>query len=1037
MKKLDKNTFLRSFKVFSENSFDIFLGSGASVSSGIPTGRELIWHFKREIFCTDKGVHIDKFRDLQVETNQNTIQLYFNERGDSDIANEYSHYFEECYPDPLAREEFITKLVRDKKPSIGFLCLSALINNSKFDTAWTTNFDDLIEKGMSKLDISCSVISPENANSIQKYKDDTLPKVVKLHGDFRYDPLQNTDEELQQLEDNLQSYLLESGKSKGLVVIGYSGSDKSVMDTLSKALENPQVFPKGLIWCIPKGLTPSSELIDLINKADSQNQRSGFIEIDSFDYFIHELYSVCGIENEQIDNIENIRFEARKSFRLTQSSAYSTPVLLNAVKAVQYPTSVYSTKTNLEGWKELRQIVKDKNVVASLHKGSALIWGTKEEITEAFEGRLEDELKLIDVPEKLYYYSDSVFLGMMYDLVEKSLVQDYGMSSSPKGRIRKVFSREHQISNDEIENIKKWNRYFSIPSDIKVYEAFEYKLELIDRKLFFLICPTIHLEKDDGTEIPREQVQNLSNPIISNRYNKQYSAKLTFWFKLLKEKNNDLSFGLSSFQVKLSSFYSTSGSKAGENIYNFDGLKKVGEPSIFFHPNDINVSAIHPIKALKTHGPLEESYTRVNGTQKINLAVIAPDFGFQKVITHLNNLTASISHKSERDYLIEYPGFDEVYKRHLEIPKDTSSQYSHVISSSDVSSLDTIQFYDYLKSCIDRLTVNQPDIDCLIIYIPDQWQKFRELKTEDVYFDLHDSIKIYCVKKGVKVQFIEEKSIGYYDQAKIRWWLSLGLYVKSNATPWKVKTDNLETAFVGLSYAVRRNERQKVVLGSSQIFDSNGNGLKFLMQPIDNPVFYGKNPFMSKEDAFRLVTNIRNTYHKIDPNIGLKKLVIHKTTRFTKDEIEGISNAVEGIDNIELLQIQQYTDWRGIKLFKDQNTQKHKPYGYPIERGTIIQLDDFSFLLWTHGLVNHQEFTKPYYQGKRGIPVPLLIRRFRGSDSIETVANDILKLTKMNWNGAELYKSSPVTIDFSQKLSVMGKQTEELGNKAYDFRYFI
>ena len=153
--------------------------------------------------------------------------------------------------------------------------------------------------------------------------------------------------------------------------------------------------------------------------------------------------------------------------------------------------------------------------------------------------------------------------------------------------------------------------------------------------------------------------------------------------------------------------------------------------------------------------------------------------------------------------------------------------------------------------------------------------------------------------------------------------------------------------------------------------------------------------------------------------------------------MEGISHALEGIDNIELLQIQQFSNWRAIKLLKKQNANTHDFDAYPIERGTVIQLDDFSFLLWTHGLVQNQELNGRYYQGKRGIPAPLLIKRFRGTDSIETVANDILKLTKMNWNGAELYKTLPVTIDFSRRLSVMGKQLEELGGKAYDFRYFI
>lgn len=230
--------------------------------------------------------------------------------------------------------------------------------------------------------------------------------------------------------------------------------------------------------------------------------------------------------------------------------------------------------------------------------------------------------------------------------------------------------------------------------------------------------------------------------------------------------------------------------------------------------------------------------------------------------------------------------------------------------------------------------------------------------------------------------------------------------------------------------------KNKVVLGSSQIFDGNGNGLKFLLQPIDKPVYYNKNPFMSRDDAFRLVSNIRNTYHKIDPAIGLQKLVLHKTTHFIDAEIDGICNALEGIDNIELLQVQQLNDWKAIKLMKKADGT-HTYNSYPIERGTIIQLDDFSFLLWTHGLIESNELNGKYYQGKRGIPSPLLIKRFRGTDPIEVVANDILKLTKMNWNGAELYKTLPVTIDFSRRLSIMGKQLEELGNKAYDFRYFI
>lgn len=1042
MRKIDRDTFIRSFKVLSNQSFDLFLGSGASFNSGIPTGGDLVWHFKKEILSSKKIINGKKFTDLKIEANKQIIQNYFDQRGDSNIANPYSHYFKECYPDSLVRKEFLTDLVRDKKPSIGFLCLSALVERQKFNVVWTTNFDDLIDKAITSLNYkSCQIVSPDNASSVQQFDSD-IPTVVKLHGDFRYDPLQNTDEELQELEASLHTKFLNASTQKGLLVVGYSGSDKSVMATLEKALEKPNAFPKGLIWCIPKGLQPTNELEALIEKAHEQNKRSGFLEIDSFDYFLHEIYRACELSNTHIDAIASERFEQRQAFRLSQNPSVTLPILLNAIKAKSFPKTALTTKTNLTGvgkWKRLRQAIGSSNIVASFTKNDTLmIFGDEQEIKETLKSHITDDLKIADIPEHIYYHSDSFYLGMLYELVEKSLVNDFGLSVYAKGRnIRKFYSSENPLSDSEIADIKNRNRNFNIHQNNVVFEAFEFKIEFVNKELYLLICPTVHIQTIAGDEPPRNVVQFLSNTIISNRYNNKYGKKIHWWFTKLKKKNENLNFKLGDFEIKLAEYYSTAAKKVNDKFYCFNGFTRLNEPSIYFHYQDEAKQSIHPINGLKILGPLEESFGQSNnGSANVNLAIISPDFGFEKVKAHLDSLLNTVSPIWEKEYLKEFPGFDRVFKKHLIIPNTVQSEFVITIPNNDVSSFSAIQFYDYLKNKIDKLALKSTDIDCVVIYIPDQWKKFRELKNENTYYDLHDSSKLYCVKKGLRIQFIEDKSINYKDQAKIRWWLSLGLYVKSNGTPWKMKTDNTETAFVGLGYAVRQNARDKVVLGSSQIFDGHGNGLKFLLQPIDKPVFYNKNPFMSKEDAFRLVSNIRNTYHKIDPVIGLKKLVLHKTTHFTGAEMEGISNALEGIDNIELLQIQQFSSWRAIKLVKNSKG-KHEFNGYPIERGTVIQLDDFTFLLWTHGLIESQELNGKYFQGKRGIPSPLLIKRFRGTDPIETVSNDILKLTKMNWNGAELYKTFPVTIDFSKRLSVMGKQLEELGTKAHDFRYFI
>src|SRR5690606_32005265 len=243
-------------------------------------------------------------------------------------------------------QEFLANVVKDKKPSIGFMCLSTLVSKQKINTVWTTNFDDLIEKAISKLDISCQVVSPENAKSVQNYRND-IPTVVKLHGDFRYDALQNTDEELQQLEENLHNYFLQAATQRGLLVVGYSGSDESVLQTLEKALEKPNAFPKGLIWCIPKDVSPNERLTNLIDKANAQNQRSGFMVIDSFDCFLHELYTVCELETEQIDSIADERFKQKQVFRLTQNQSNTTPILLNAIIAKYFPKRLFSTKVKI------------------------------------------------------------------------------------------------------------------------------------------------------------------------------------------------------------------------------------------------------------------------------------------------------------------------------------------------------------------------------------------------------------------------------------------------------------------------------------------------------------------------------------------------------------------------------------------------------------------------------------------------------------------------------------------------------------------
>ena len=233
---LTQEQFIRNFSVMANGEVDFFLGAGASIASGIPTGGDLIWEFKRTLYCSECGISTEKYKDLALPSTRKMLQEYFDRKGgypEQYAPEEYSFYFEQCYNDPLARKRFIESIVSARKPSIGYLCLAEAVAKGKVKNVWTTNFDPLLENALNQLYPINNVLvcSEANRDSIRSLNPQ-YPVIGKLHGDYRYDWLRNTESELQQLEEKLMEYAASQMAEKQLVVIGYSGNDESIMSFL-------------------------------------------------------------------------------------------------------------------------------------------------------------------------------------------------------------------------------------------------------------------------------------------------------------------------------------------------------------------------------------------------------------------------------------------------------------------------------------------------------------------------------------------------------------------------------------------------------------------------------------------------------------------------------------------------------------------------------------------------------------------------------------------------------------------------------------
>jgi hypothetical protein len=339
---------------------------------------------------------------------------------------------------------------------------------------------------------------------------------------------------------------------------------------------------------------------------------------------------------------------------------------------------------------------------------------------------------------------------------------------------------------------------------------------------------------------------------------------------------------------------------------------------------------------------------------------------------------------------------------------------------------------------LNAISAHRHEFDVVAIYLPNRWQAGFFGPGENG-FDLHDYIKAIMASRGIPTQIIRDNALTYHCRCSVSWRLGIALYCKAGGVPWKMSNSDPETAFVGLSYALREGQGPKFVTCCSQVFDSDGAGLEFVAYETDDVHVERDNPFLTRNEMRRVMTRSLALYQRRHSGRVPKRVVVHKSTPFKPDEVEGCFDALRGSPAIDLIQIQQDVGWRGVLI--DQPTApgvtKGSPHGYPVHRGTTLQLDGKTTLLWTQGNAPTAVGGKDFYKEGKGIPTPLMLRRCAGHGAWDPHCQSILGLTKMNWNNDGLYDRLPVTLAYAHVLARVIKRMPQMNPQAYQFRYFM
>lgn len=316
-----------------------FLGAGASAASGIPTGYAMIRDFKAQIFCRENNlskreidtgdqVWIDRIDDFFRRTS------LLPPNGD---PTEYAKAFEAVYPHARLRRQYIDDAIKKGTPCYGHKVLASLMAARKVDCVFTTNFDPLVEDAAAAANALLPVAEQSRPtvaaiDSAERAKrcltESDWPLVAKLHGDYQSVEIKNTGSELEKQDERMRHVLVEASQRLGMVFIGYSGRDASVMEALNAVLKETTPFPNGLYWVAqsPSKLLPA--VVEFLENAQLAGVDVAVVECRTFDELAADVLKHVDLPKVLMDYLVQGRTEPRLvPVRPPEQDARSFPVL--------------------------------------------------------------------------------------------------------------------------------------------------------------------------------------------------------------------------------------------------------------------------------------------------------------------------------------------------------------------------------------------------------------------------------------------------------------------------------------------------------------------------------------------------------------------------------------------------------------------------------------------------------------------------------------------------------------------------------------
>jgi hypothetical protein len=527
------------------------LGAGASRAAGIKTARDMIWEFKRKLYCSERKQPLSSISDLGDAAVRRKLQAHFDAKkafpADGD-ADEYAVYFEATYPSARDRRAYTEAEVKIGTPSYGHYGLALLMKAGICHAAWTTNFDRTVEDAAYKvLGGSGNLVVAdlgEPRKMRQAWSESRWPAYGKLHGDYHSERLKNLPDELLKQDADMRSCLLDACRSKGLALVGYSGRDDSIMETLDAALLEGKGFPGGLFWFKRFQEMPYQAVRDLIAKARTLGIDAHFVEVETFDeLFADILRFLPDTEREAATIAGEIRPRLAKSAGRT--SVATTPAIrTNALPIISYPAICRLVVCDIGGWEQIQAAIQQAggDIEAQRSRPGVLAFGSDAEIRRVFEPHRITAFDTHAIsPNQLA--APAATRKLISNALFRALGRRPGLIMEHRGPRTFLFPDPILVTADifNSQSVKPVDRISGAvgTTGIQWRETCVLRVDFRLQGLWLLLGPRIDLGIPEGTpDEAAEEAREFVRERWVVRRNRQANAILDGWIKLIVGDSN-------------------------------------------------------------------------------------------------------------------------------------------------------------------------------------------------------------------------------------------------------------------------------------------------------------------------------------------------------------------------------------------------------------------------------------------------------------------------------------------------------------------